>query len=356
MFKPNFTLKALAALAVGAFLISCNKDKPIVPTPEPEPEPEPEKVFSFETDSLALIAIYNASDGAHWRDGRVWDLTQPVDKWYGIKVDTNETTGVRRVVELNFGVKTIPVDAAEWDLPEELGNLRELTVLKLGTNRCKGSLPAGVYKMKNLTNLTFSTNNLTGGLSEEFGNLTELTNVTFLDNANFGGTIPTSIGNLKKITMINFNNTGMTGSVPATLAGCTSLQYFMAYNCKLSGQLPDIWDQFHNNFASLMLYGNADLTGPLPASIGNIETTATTLSIQLYNCGFTGNIPESWANLPASAKQVFLNGNKLSGEIPLGVYQNQNFSKWINTQGDRIHPQQNGYGLTDPVVPEPEGE
>ncbi len=33
-------------------------------------------------DSLALVALYNSTDGANWTDQ--WDLDQPVSTWDGI--------------------------------------------------------------------------------------------------------------------------------------------------------------------------------------------------------------------------------------------------------------------------------
>ena len=37
------------------------------------------------SDSLALIALYNATDGPNW--AITWDLSQPVATWYGVGID-----------------------------------------------------------------------------------------------------------------------------------------------------------------------------------------------------------------------------------------------------------------------------
>jgi len=38
-------------------------------------------------DSLALVALYNATDGANWDN--TWDLSQPMNTWHGVTLNTN---------------------------------------------------------------------------------------------------------------------------------------------------------------------------------------------------------------------------------------------------------------------------
>lgn len=345
MRKLSLTLKALTAFAVGAFLLSCNKDNN---TPAPAPGPAPEPELNFETDSLALIAFYNASDGANWKAANKWDITKPVDTWKGVKVDTNETTGIRRVVEFKMATGTVLATADEWTMPDEIGNLRELTIFQCEKCRLTGNLPDGIYNLKKLQRLQLNNNNIKGSFSDRLGDLTELIELRILASADFGGTIPQTIGNLKKLESISLSQTKIGGAIPATLAGCTNLKQFMAFSCQLSGQLPDIWDQFHNDFSILMIYGNEGLTGPLPASIGSIQTNSATLALQLYNCNFTGGIPAAFATIPAACKQLFLDGNKLEGEIPAAVVAHVNYNTWKTHAQHPLLNQQPGYVLTEP--------
>ena len=67
-------------------------------------------------------------------------------------------------------------------------------------------------------------------------------------------------------------------------------------------------------------------------------------SLQLKNCNFTGNIPESYANLPSTCNQLFINGNKLQGVIPASVQAHANWTKW--KPETNILPQQEGFGLS----------
>ena len=291
--------------------------------------------LSHYTDSLALVAIYNASDGAQWKDGRIWDLSTPIDGWYGVVVREG------RVTSLKIGTKTIT--AKNWEIPASISDLDQLDTLTLASNMVMGEFPEALYELRKLKVIDLSGNSLTGSFSSKMGQWTALEYITMLNNKNFGGELPKEIGQLKKLFRFNASNTSISGAIPAELAGCESLQEFMIFSAKLSGTLPDIWDQFKNDFKILMLYGNAGLEGPLPASLGNIKSTAATISYHLYNCNFTGNIPESFANLPAGCKQLRVHGNKLSGKVPDAVRAHVNWTTWKPEQ--YIFPQQEGYGL-----------
>jgi len=37
-------------------------------------------------DSLALVDLYNSTDGPNWYNQTNWLTSKPVSKWYGIKV------------------------------------------------------------------------------------------------------------------------------------------------------------------------------------------------------------------------------------------------------------------------------
>ncbi|CAN0109851.1 unnamed protein product, partial [Laminaria digitata] len=49
-------------------------------------------------DREALVALYNATDGAKWRNNRNWNTNAALSQCYGVKVDTQG-----RVVELSLG-------------------------------------------------------------------------------------------------------------------------------------------------------------------------------------------------------------------------------------------------------------
>ena len=293
---------------------------------------DPVKEGSRQLDSLALVAIYDASDGANWKEERRWDLTKPINEWDGVKLTDGRVT--------QLAITAQGVINTSWTLPQAIGDLTELTVLKLNQCKLAGELPEEVFTLSKLTDLWLQNNDLTGTFSDKFTRLSKLKNLYIDKNANLTGTLPPEIGNLKELTRISISQTSISGPIPVELGQCECLLQFMAFNAKLSGTLPDIWDM--PVLQTVMIYGNEGLTGPLPASLGKLKSLAngTAPSIQIYNCNITGNIPASFASLPEKTKQVNLQGNKMSGVIPRSVSNHPNFSSW------KIADQQEGYGLT----------
>jgi len=284
------------------------------------------------TDSLALVAIYNAANGASWKEDRVWDLSKPINEWYGVTLTNN------RVSALKILAKTI---STEWTMPEEIGDLTELTDLRFNSACVAGDFMESLYKLTKLVSLYFQTNNISGSFSEKVAVWTELKDLYINDNANFGGTLPKEFGQLKKLANINIAKTSIGGAVPAEFSSCDALVNFMVYSTKLTS-LPDNFDQWPA-LKILQVYDIPTLTGPLPASVGNCKKVT---SVWLHTCNFEGNIPESYANLPATCTQLRIMNNKLSGTVPAAVKAHANWTaKWNPAQ--YILPQQEGYGLTE---------
>ena len=287
---------------------------------------------SHESDSLALVAIYNASKGAEWAKNK-WDLTKPISEWNGVTLTEGRVTALK--------LTTASTITEDWVLPEEVGMLSEITDLRVNGNKLTGAIPESVFELPKLAKLYFQNNNLTGSLSANLGKLTELTEFYIDRNVNLGGSIPASIGQLTKLKSINIAKTGIGGAIPAELVNCTALTNFMAYENKLSGEIPDFWDKLPN-VGVVQLYGNPDITGPIPATLGTLKKAT---GIQLKQCNLTGNIPASFGGLE-KCSSLQLNGNKLSGVVPAEV---QAHPKWLPDTGWKyevnILPQQDGYGL-----------
>ena len=76
------------------------------------------------TDSTALVALYEATDGDNWTDNTHWLSDRPLSEWYGVTTDGNG-----RVTELEFYGNQL-----SGAIPSELGNLTNLTDLNLRNN------------------------------------------------------------------------------------------------------------------------------------------------------------------------------------------------------------------------------
>ena len=150
------------ALSIGFVVLSCNKENTPA-TPDPQP-----KEYNRQTDSLALVAIYQASNGPEkWKEDKRWDLNAPIDGWSFVTVTDGRVTALK--------ITTASAITAEWELPAAVGDLKELTDLRINSQMLKGQIPVEVYTLSKLKNLYFQNNKLSGSINPAIGNLTELT-------------------------------------------------------------------------------------------------------------------------------------------------------------------------------------
>ena len=144
---------------------------------------------NVETDRAALFALYNATDGANWRNNTNWLSARPLGEWYGVTTD-----GTGRVVELDLGwgglTGTLPPEIGNLSrlralhfydnfdltgpLPPEVGNLRRLQSLGLTSTAIYGILSASVCNLSNLVYLGLSWSEMRGPLPQCLTNLSKL--------------------------------------------------------------------------------------------------------------------------------------------------------------------------------------
>ena len=115
------------------------------------------------SDSLALVDLYNSTDGPHWTHNKNWLTPQPVAKWYGISVTPNKVDRI----ELNN-------NKLSGSIPSSLGSLTNLRFLELAGNNLNGSIPSSLGNLTNLLYLELDGNHLSGSIPSSLGNLTYL--------------------------------------------------------------------------------------------------------------------------------------------------------------------------------------
>ena len=190
---------------------------------------------TLQSDSLALIDLYNSTNGAKWSFHN-WNLQTPVNSWYGI----TETNGRITKVDVS-GNNLVGI------IPSSVGNLTQLDTLDLGDNyQLTGTLPSSIGNLTNLIYFEILTTKISGSIPFSFGNLTKLQSL-ILGDALLSDSIPASLSkfpDLKKlIVAINaFTFAGMEDLVKA--------YSFLLYNPQ--AQVP-----LHNNGGklSVSVYG-----------------------------------------------------------------------------------------------------
>lgn len=320
-------------------------------------------------DSMALVALYNATDGANWTNK--WELDQPFSTWYGITLgaegcvteinlvnnnlngplppELGDLTNLHRLnIWLNDLGGTIPPELGQLSqleylrfsnslltggipaelgalskltyldlsinelsdtIPQELGQLTLLVDLRLDYNEITGRIPASIGSLSRLQRLKCRSNNLTGPLPPDLGNLGQLRTLDFGYN-DLTGTIPATLGNLQRLGTLNIDGNQLTGTLPTELGNLGNLSNLSLARNELEGPIPASFGNL-TSLTNLWLFDN-QLTGSIPASIGNLPNLGV---LQLNSNQLTGPIPPELGNMPKLAL-LLLNDNQLNGTIP----------------------------------------
>ncbi|GAB5523477.1 MAG: hypothetical protein Roseis2KO_13490 [Roseivirga sp.] len=240
-----------------------------------------------EADSLALIALYNSTNGPGWN--RPWDLQQPASFWEGVVV-----TSSGRVVGL-----VLEDNNLDGTLPTEIGDLSALRGLVLGGNELRGGLPA------------------------ELGNLTELEALILRDN-DFGGSIPVELANLTKLFELNLAINNLTGGIPTELGALTLLQTLSLNSNELTGEIPPGLSAL-TDLRELGL-GSNGFTGSLPAELSALTNLEL---LDISENDLSGEIPGPF-NLLTNLDEIFINDNNISGLPDLSALEPSVFNADFN--------------------------
>ena len=120
------------------------------------------------TDKAALVALYNATDGANWTTNTNWTTDQALSSWHGVTTNSDD-----RVTALVLNSNSL-----DGPLPAALGDLSELEQLDLRDNALSGALPTELGNLTNLTSLLLNESRaLTGPLPDGLRELSDLETV-----------------------------------------------------------------------------------------------------------------------------------------------------------------------------------
>ena len=151
-------------------------------------------IFKPNPERLALIALYNSTDGANWRDNSGWNTSSSHCSWYGVTCDSaGHVTSL--ILEYN---------SLDGTLPPEVGNLVNLNLLQITYNRgecgkggcyggIRGEIPPEIGNLVNLQAINLSYNRLSS-IPSEINNLVNLQYLNLSWNQ-LSGPIPQGIGN-----------------------------------------------------------------------------------------------------------------------------------------------------------------
>lgn len=256
------------------------------------------------TDSLALVALYIATDGDNWFDNSNWlQQGQFVQDWFGITTENN------RVVGVNLRNNNL-----SGEIPIEIGDLDSLRYLNLGDeifggNSLTGSIPPEISSLSVLEFLGLGNNQLSGPIPEAIGNLSELRKIDLAFNQ-LEDPVPDTLSTLANLRYLGIAFNTFT-DLPLTLYDIPALDTLLISGNQLAGPIPpEIGSMSTLKFLNI---GGNQYEGQLPPEFGNLTQL---LGIRIWDMpGITGNIPPEWAGL-SSILEFSLDNLSLSGTIP----------------------------------------
>ena len=225
-----------------------------------------EPVLQRTQDSLALVALYNSTDGPNWINNANWLSAQPIDTWRGVKTEPQiKCIKGEPVSDLSVTGLTFPGDMnLTGTIPVELENLSNLKSLYIHDHKLlTGTIPAELGNLANLRVLSLFGNNFTGSIPAELGNLVNLSSLALNGNT-LTGTIPAELGNLTNLEILNITGNNLTGTIPSELGNLTKLILLHVEGNKLAGTLPASWTQIRDIFACPQFLPDGTTNNPDP--------------------------------------------------------------------------------------------
>lgn len=201
------------------------------------------------------------------------------------------------------------VGSLEGTLPSEIGNLVDLKVLQISSQKISGTVPSTLGSIAGFLAINLSANSLTGSLPAAlFENNRQWQYVDFRGNA-LNGTLP-AIARSSAVQFLLMADNDFDGIIPESFFEQGSLATLELSNNRLSGTLP-------NNLAgasglnTLLLDANA-ITGTIPPGIQSLQDLEV---LDLSGNNMTGTIPTSLQDLDRLTS-IDLSSNRLGGTIP----------------------------------------
>ncbi|EXC46783.1 Receptor-like protein kinase HSL1 [Morus notabilis] len=200
------------------------------------------------------------------------------------------------------------------EIPESIFELMALGTLDISRNTISGKLSKSISKMQSLFKIEFFHNNLTGEIPVELAELTGLREFDVSVNKLYG-TLPPEIGNLKNLTVFQLYENDLSGYFPAGFGDMQHLNGFSIYGNRFSGDFPANFGRF-SPLESIDISEN-QFSGAFPKFL--CEKRKLKFLLALQN-SFSGELAESYGNCK-TLERVRINKNRLSGKIPDGFWE-----------------------------------
>ena len=271
-------------------------------------------------DSLALVAIYQQTNGAAWSKKANW-LNRSVSSWEGVKIKDG------RVVELSFQEAGL-----NGRMPDDLYQLTALRKLIIKEPLLKGTLSDELTSLTQLETLSVEAPDVSATFLPQIARLNKLKQLSLISVA-VNQAFPAALTQLKSLEKLVITDASMSGSISPDIENCRALQEVDLSRNQLQGRvptgllvLPNLSSlSLHNNrletlpdnvlSSSALRYcylHNNQLQGGLPREAK--RDAARPITLTLGNNQLTGSVPEAWTSV--TFDELTLNDNQLTGIFP----------------------------------------
>ncbi|XP_058214627.1 receptor-like protein 7 [Rhododendron vialii] len=198
--------------------------------------------------------------------------------------------------------------------------VQTLETLDLSGNALlNGSLPDFPEK-GSLRNLVLSLTNFSGNLPESIGNLRELRRIQ-INGCYFSGPIPSSLANLSQLVQLDFSANNFSGSMPS-FQGFKNLTSIDLSRNALTGPVPSIYFEGLSNLVSVALMNNS-FNGSIPSSLFSLPSMQQILLSRNQFSEVSEFLPKKSLS---TVDTLDLSSNKLQGPIPSYFFDFQSLS------------------------------
>jgi len=269
-------------------------------------------VSSQSPDRSRLNRLYEVTNGKHWLNHTNWNTTKPVCSWFGVQCHDGSKTQDTGVVGL-----FLASNGLVGRVPKILYEDASLKILNLKDNSLTEAGFRGLTKESKLETVDFAQNGLTS--MEGIGNAPDSLHELHLEQNRLND-FPKELTKLHKLKNLFINKNKLHGTLPTEIGKMTSLKHLNAYDNSLSGLIPSEIGLL----TELELFSMAEnaFTGTIPTTV-NSMTSLQTFSLHTgvnKKEALTGTLPQ-FRNIP-NIKEVYLDGNALTGTIPHNFLEN----------------------------------
>lgn len=213
----------------------------------------------------------------------------------------------------NLDTLFLQVNTLSGPLPNELGNLNSLKSMDLSNNLLSGEIPASFSLLKNLTLLNLFRNKLHGAIPEFIGDLPAMEVLQLWEN-NFTGSIPQKLGINGKLQLLDLSSNKLTGNLPPNLCSGNTLQTLITLGNFLLGQIPESLGNCQS--LSRVRMGENFLNGSIPKGLLGLPKLT---QVELQDNLLTGDFPETHESVAVNLGQISLSNNQLTGALPASI-------------------------------------